>query len=110
LFNRLSQMVVLKCITKMGEPWAVMRAIQEFPHEGEFKEFAFETMRGAIPRVYSRPDLFPAQLKWAFETSCKEQYLRQLGGVDCMVNAPKCSYLGNGLINKNRLWHFRKQF
>jgi predicted RecB family nuclease len=37
------------------------------------------------------------------------QYLRQLGGVDCMVNAPQCSYVGNGLVDKNRLWHFRKQ-
>src|SRR5215213_1571292 len=38
------------------------------------------------------------------------QYLRQLGSVDCMVHAAKCSHLSNGLINKNRLWHFRKQF
>ena len=38
------------------------------------------------------------------------QYLRQFGGIACMVNAPQCSHVGNGLINKKQLWHFRKQF
>jgi len=38
------------------------------------------------------------------------QYLRQLDGVDYMVHPPECSHLCNRLINKNRLWHFRKQF
>jgi hypothetical protein len=36
------------------------------------------------------------------------QYLRQLGGVACMVHAPKCSHVGHGLINQNRRRHFRK--
>ena len=36
------------------------------------------------------------------------QYLRQLGGVACMVHAPKCSHVGHGPINHNRLRHFRK--
>jgi hypothetical protein len=41
--------------------------------------------------------------------SCyKNQYLRQLGGVACMVHASKCSHVGHGLINHNRLRHFRK--
>src|SRR6516225_2178928 len=40
----------------------------------------------------------------------QQQYLRHLGRVDCMVNPPQLSDLGNRLINKNRLWHFRKAF
>ena len=35
---------------------------------------------------------------------------RHLEGVDDMVHPPKSSHLGNRLINKNRLRHFRKQF
>ena len=38
------------------------------------------------------------------------QYLRHLEGMDCMVNPSEFSHLCNRLINKNRLWHFRKQF
>jgi saccharopine dehydrogenase (NAD+, L-lysine-forming) len=37
-----------------------------------------------------------------------KQYLRHLGGVNWLVNPPQFSHLGNRLINKNRLWHFRK--
>ena len=39
-----------------------------------------------------------------------KQYLRQLDGTDGMVHPSEFSHPGNGLINKNRLWHFRKQF
>jgi hypothetical protein len=36
------------------------------------------------------------------------QYLGHLDRVDCLVNPPQLSDLGNRLINKSRLWHFRK--
>ncbi len=35
------------------------------------------------------------------------QYLRQLDRVGYMVNPPEFGHPGNGLLNKNRLWHFR---
>ena len=42
--------------------------------------------------------------------SSLDQYLGQLDGVDGMVNPPKFGHPGNGLLNTNRLRHFRKQF
>ena len=48
--------------------------------------------------------------RYTIQNAALGQYLRHLGRVDCMVNPPQLSDLGNRLINKNRLWHFRKAF
>ena len=38
------------------------------------------------------------------------QYLRHLGGVSRVVHSSQSSHLGNHLLNKNGIGHFRKQF